>query len=76
MRSNFGKTIQRGEGNLEGSATRILPQFALDPFEEAQNVRVEYPVHLLPLDAHRQRVKRLMRAWSPPWCSTRPVAFP
>ena len=30
--------------------------------EEAQNVRVEYPVHFLPLDAHSQCVKRLMRA--------------
>ena len=30
--------------------------------EEAKNVRVEYPVHFLPLDAHRQCVKRLMRA--------------
>jgi hypothetical protein len=25
--------------------------------EEAQNVRIEHPVHALPLNAHRQRVQ-------------------
>jgi len=30
--------------------------------EKAQNVRIEHPVHSLPLNAHRQRVQRLMRA--------------
>src|ERR1700745_178533 len=30
--------------------------------EEATNVRIEHPVHSLPLDAHRQRVQRLVRA--------------
>jgi hypothetical protein len=32
--------------------------------EEAPNVGVEHPVHALPLDAHRQRVQRLVRAAS------------
>src|ERR1700689_699918 len=32
--------------------------------KEATNVRIEYPVHSLPLDAHVQRVQRLMRAAS------------
>jgi hypothetical protein len=31
---------------------------------EAPNVGVEHPVHALPLDAHRQRVQRLVRAAS------------
>ncbi len=30
--------------------------------EEAHNVGIEYPVHFLSLDAHRQSVERLMRA--------------
>ena len=30
--------------------------------QEATNVGIEHPVHLLPLDARRQRVQRLMRA--------------
>src|SRR6266705_1271907 len=30
--------------------------------EEATDVGIEHPVHPLPLDAHRQRVQRLMRA--------------
>jgi len=30
--------------------------------EEATNVCIEHPVHSLPLDAHGQRVQRLMRA--------------
>jgi hypothetical protein len=30
--------------------------------EEATDVRIEHPVHPLPLDAHCQRVQRLMRA--------------
>src|SRR5712664_728704 len=34
--------------------------------EKATNVRVEHPVHSLPLDAHRQRVQRLMRAATGP----------
>src|SRR5271169_163749 len=32
--------------------------------EEATDVGIEHPVHTLPLDAHRQRVQRLMRAAS------------
>ena len=36
--------------------------FVAHVVEEATDVRIEHPVHLLPLDAHRQRVKRLMRA--------------
>jgi site-specific DNA recombinase len=36
--------------------------FVTQVIEEAHYVRIEYPVHLLPLDAHRQSVKRLMRA--------------
>ena len=32
--------------------------------KEATNVRIEYPVHSLPFDAHVQRVQRLMRATS------------
>jgi hypothetical protein len=34
--------------------------------EEAPNVRIEYPVHPLPLDARIQRVQRLMRTASWP----------
>src|ERR1700681_1638978 len=30
--------------------------------QEASDVGVEHPVHALPLDAHRQRVQRLVRA--------------
>src|SRR5258706_4262241 len=30
--------------------------------EEATDVGIKHPVHPLPLDAHRQRVQRLMRA--------------
>jgi hypothetical protein len=30
--------------------------------KEATNVSIEHPVHSLPLDAHGQRVQRLMRA--------------
>jgi hypothetical protein len=40
--------------------------FVTQIIEEAHNVRIEYPVHLLPLDAHRQSVKRLMRAAARP----------
>src|SRR5713226_9344769 len=36
--------------------------FVAQLIEEAQNVRIEHPVHSLPLNAHRQRVQRLMRA--------------
>jgi len=34
--------------------------------QEAANVRLEHPVHSLPLDAHRQRVQRLLRAATGP----------
>jgi hypothetical protein len=34
--------------------------------EEATNVRIEHPIHSLPLDAHHQRVQRLMRAATRP----------
>src|SRR5580698_6762786 len=34
----------------------------LNVIQEATNVRIEHPVHPLPLDAHCQGVKRLMRA--------------
>jgi hypothetical protein len=34
--------------------------------QKAPNVRIEHPVHSLPLDAHGQRVQRLMRAASGP----------
>ena len=34
--------------------------------QEATNVRIEHPVHALPLVAHRQRVQRLMRAATGP----------
>ena len=34
--------------------------------KEASNVRIEHPVHSLPLDACRQRVQRLMRAATRP----------
>src|SRR2546428_2297237 len=36
--------------------------FVAQVVEEATDVGIEYPVHPLPLDAHRQRVQRLMRA--------------
>jgi hypothetical protein len=34
--------------------------------KETSNVRIEHPVHSFPLDAHRQRVQRLM------WAATGP----
>ena len=34
--------------------------------QETSNVRIEHPVHSLPLDARRQRVQRLMRAATGP----------
>jgi hypothetical protein len=34
--------------------------------KETSNVRIEHPVHSLPLDARRQRVQRLMRAATRP----------
>src|SRR5690348_16430961 len=36
--------------------------FVAHGVEEAMDVGIEHPVHPLPLDAHRQRVQRLMRA--------------
>jgi hypothetical protein len=36
--------------------------FVAHVVEEATDVGIEHPVHPLPLDAHRQRVQRLMRA--------------
>jgi len=36
--------------------------FVAQVVEEATDVGIKHPVHPLPLDAHRQRVKRLMRA--------------
>src|SRR4029077_12859768 len=36
--------------------------FVTHVVKEASNVGVEHPVHALPLDAHRQRVQRLMWA--------------
>src|SRR5450631_1256170 len=36
--------------------------FVAHVVEKAADVRIEYPVHFLPLDAHSKRVKRLMRA--------------
>src|ERR1700694_2360411 len=36
--------------------------FVTQVIEKAHNVRIEYPVHLLSLNTHRQSVKRLMRA--------------
>jgi site-specific DNA recombinase len=38
--------------------------FVAHVVKEASNVGVEHPVHALPLDAHRQRVQRLVRAAS------------
>ena len=34
----------------------------IDVIEKSTNVQVQYPVHLLPLDSHRQRIQRLMLA--------------
>src|SRR6267154_4651502 len=36
--------------------------FVVEVIEEATNVGIKHPVHPLPLNAHRQRIKRLMRA--------------
>ena len=36
--------------------------FVVERIEEATNVRVEHPVHLLRLDANRERIQRLVRA--------------
>ena len=36
--------------------------FVVHVVKETSNVRIEHPVHSLPLDARRQRVQRLMRA--------------
>ena len=38
--------------------------FVAQIIEEAMDVGVEHPVHPLPLNAHRQRVQRLVRAAS------------
>src|SRR5260370_7957989 len=38
--------------------------FVAHVIEEATDVGIEHPVHPLPLDAHRQRVQRLVRAAS------------
>jgi hypothetical protein len=43
--------------------------FVAQVIEEATDVGIEHPVHPLPLDAHRQRVKRLVRAAS----GTKPI---
>src|SRR5713226_9974814 len=40
--------------------------FMAQVIEEATDVGIEHPVHPLPLNAHRQRVQRLMRAASGP----------
>jgi hypothetical protein len=40
--------------------------FVAHVVKEAANVCVEHPVHSLPLEAHRQRVQRLMRAATGP----------
>ncbi len=37
-----------------------------DGVEEATNVRIEHPVHLLPEDPHRQRVQRVVRRTARP----------
>ena len=36
--------------------------FVAQVVEEATDVGIKHPVHSLPLNAHRQRIKRLMRA--------------
>ena len=38
--------------------------FVAQLIEEAQNVRIEHPVHSLPTDTHMQRIERLMRVAS------------
>ena len=35
--------------------------FVAQLVEKGRDVRIEYPVHLLSLNAHTQRIKRLMR---------------
>jgi len=40
--------------------------FVIHVVKETSNVRIEHPVHSFPLDAHRQRVQRLM------WAATGP----
>jgi len=40
--------------------------FVIHVVEETSNVRIEHPVHSLPLDARRQRVQRLVRAATGP----------
>jgi hypothetical protein len=40
--------------------------FVRQVVEKASNVRVEHPVHVLPLDSHCQRVQRLMRVATRP----------
>jgi hypothetical protein len=40
--------------------------FVAHVIEEATDVGIEHPVHPLPLNAHGQRVKRLMRAATGP----------
>src|SRR5262249_11761954 len=60
---------------LDQAKYSVIPHTVLDkpqhPFvtqliEEATNVCIEHPVHSLPLNAHRQRIQRLMRAATRP----------
>src|ERR1019366_1190948 len=56
--------------SIRRSATRCSMNFIVHSWfhvvKEATNVRIEHPVHSLPLNARRQRVQRLMRAATGP----------
>ena len=45
---------------------KLQHPFVIQVIEEATNVCIEHPVHSLPLNAHRQRIQRLMRAATRP----------
>jgi site-specific DNA recombinase len=45
---------------------KLQHPFVTQVIEEATNVCIEHPVHSLPLNAHRQRIQRLMRTATGP----------
>ena len=45
---------------------KLYSPFVRQIVEKSSKVRIEHPVHSLPLDAHSQRVQRLMRVATRP----------
>ena len=56
--------LDADRGQMTGN--ELHRPFVAHVVKEASNVRIEHPIHTLPLDAHRQRVQRLMWAASGP----------